>query len=518
MDLLFRDDSTKKVTVLSEETAKDLALDEIIALMTGEQEERQIIRKLMIALPSDTDDSVFRQEIIRDILSNRNLYNDLRGILDKIKVLGYYGGSRKALRDKNYTLFSLLEDVRELSLYVETVEGLYKCLGESNITSRGLISLRNEIGRIAEDDEFNKLKPDIRKIEEDLSNVKGAVVGVNFTADLNVAEVMTVEFVPYEIKSEYGIVNMLTASQRRSDQSGNIDPLMAGLAPKLEKHLKKHYKDIRKILSECIDQDTRFITEMYEGFLFYLSAVNMAHKLQERGYEFTFPTLQRSSGYRLMIRDFYNVRLAVMRQENIVRNDFVFTDKEKIFILTGPNRGGKTIAEQGLGIVSLMASLGMFVTAGECSGIPFGYILTHFPIDENLTINYGRLGEEAVRIKEIVKSSDENTLILFNETFSTTSETDALYLSMDLLHVLKSRGSGVIFNTHIHELAARIPDMDRWDGMSDIVSIVMEIKDNVNTFKIKRSAPDTTSYARNIALKYGITYEQMMEDNIIKAS
>ena len=71
-----------------------------------------------------------------------------------------------------------------------------------------------------------------------------------------------------------------------------------------------------------------------------------------------------------------------------------------------------------------MMSLGMFVTADSCIGLPFCNILTHFPIDENLTINYGRLGEEAVRIKEIVKASDENSLILFNETFSTTSASD----------------------------------------------------------------------------------------------
>ena len=53
--------------------------------------------------------------------------------------------------------------------------------------------------------------------------------------------------------------------------------------------------------------------------------------------------------------------------------------------------------------------------------------------------------------------------------------------------------------------------MNEWEGDSRIVSIVMEIKDNQNTFKIKRSDPDTSSYAKNIAEKYGITYDQMKE-------
>ncbi|MDO4421930.1 MAG: hypothetical protein Q4C15_07810 [Eubacteriales bacterium] len=138
-------------------------------------------------------------------------------------------------------------------------------------------------------------------------------------------------------------------------------------------------------------------------------------------------------------------------------------------------------------------------------------MLTHFPIDENLTINYGRLGEEAVRIKEMVKEADDNTLLLFNESFSTTSSADALYLAKDLIHILKEKGSYVIFNTHIHELATDIPEMNEWEGRGKIVSIVMEMKDNKSTFKVKRSEPDTSSYARNIAEKYGITYEQMKE-------
>lgn len=158
-----------------------------------------------------------------------------------------------------------------------------------------------------------------------------------------------------------------------------------------------------------------------------------------------------------------------------------------------------------------MASLGMFVTADSFKGLPFKNILTHFPIDENLTINYGRLGEEAIRIKEIVKESDRETLILFNETFSTTSSADALFLAKDLIRILKEKGSYVIFNTHIHELAAAIPEMNAWEGESSVVSIVMEMKDNKNTFKVRRSDPDTSSYARNIAEKYGITYEQMKE-------
>ena len=53
--------------------------------------------------------------------------------------------------------------------------------------------------------------------------------------------------------------------------------------------------------------------------------------------------------------------------------------------------------------------------------------------------------------------------------------------------------------------------MNKWDGEGDVVSLVMEIVDNVNTYKVLHKDPDTSSFAKNIALKYGVTYEQLLK-------
>ena len=511
MDILFSEGSQKQTTQLSEETIKDIALYEIINQMSTDALELKILQKIMTAIPCDWADMMFRQNIIKDLFENQELCNKLNTILAQINILKDYGGFRKVQMDKDYSLYSLLQELRELVVYVNIVEDLYNALLENEITSQGLISLRNYLEKIVKDEKFCVAKKDITVMHENLSNVRGALIGINFTPDLNIENVSAVEFVPHRIRSNYTLADIAVGSKLSSALHFQRidDPLLVGLAPKLEKHLKKHYYEIKKTLSKYIDYDSSFITEMYEGLTFYIKSAEFGHKLKNKGYEFCFPQIKQDTNNKLTATDFYNIRLAVSDEENIVKNDFAFTKQEHLFILTGPNRGGKTIVEQALGLISVMMSLGMFVTAKTCTGLPFKNILTHFPIDENLTINYGRLGEEAVRIKEIVKLADKNTLILFNETFSTTSSADALYLSMDLLHVLKDKGSSVIFNTHIHELVDKVPDMNKWDGEGNITSLVMEIKDNVNTFKLKQGIPDTGSYAYNIALKYGITYEQM---------
>ena len=514
MDVLFSKGSSKKTSQLPVNTIKDIALDELIDHMGGDADERAVIKKIMSQTPSDPEDMIFRQNILKDLIDNEDLCTSMSDILAQIKTLKLFGGMRKAANDRDTSLYTLIQTLRELMVYIDVIENLYSELISSSISSEGLTGLRDHLESVIKDEKFAEAKSDIRLMHEDLSNVRAAVIGVNFTPDFDIERVSTIEFVPYGLRSKYTIMDVAAAT-KISTPSHRVryeDALLAAMAPKMEKHLKSHFFEIKRTLTKYTGYDSSFLVEMYEGLVFYLRSAKLARRLKDKGYEITFPEIKAASENKISVKGFYNIRLAFKNETDIVKNDFAFTSDERIFILTGPNRGGKTIVEQALGLISVMTSLGMFVTADKCTGLPFGSILTHFPIDENLTINYGRLGEEAVRIKEIVKSSGNNTLILFNETFSTTSASDGLYLSKDLIRILKEKGAYVIFNTHIHDLAKQIPEMNDWTGQGSITSLVMERKDEKNTFILKRAEPDSSSYARDIAEKYGITYAQMKEE------
>ncbi len=526
MDILFAVNSKKNVVILKKETIKDLAIWEVVDNIASRESEKIIIRDIFTKIPTDLEDIRYRQEILRDFLENDVLTDELTQALGQIKTLKDYAGMKPAMMKQDNSLYVLLEKLRELSVYISVSENIVKCLKKHKTESVGLRHILEQMDRVVSDENFELAKNDINQMLEELSGVRGAMVGVNFTPDLDIEQVSVVEFFPCRIRSKYKFAEF-AASMGNVINAGNssgfpggpqantrvIDPLLVAMTPHIEKHLKRHFSRIKNIMEKYIKLDTTFITQLYEGFIFYLAMAKFGRKLRSLGYEICMPELTEQNR-TFNIKDLYNVRLVFAHEKNIVKNDFSFSPKENMYILTGPNRGGKTIIEQALGIISVMTSIGSFVTASSCVGRPFTNILTHFPIDENLTINYGRLGEEAVRIKEIVAEADDRTLILFNETYSTTSATDGLYLSMDLLRLLKELGTSVIFNTHIHELAKSIEEMNKWEGESDVVSIVMEIVNNVNTFRIKRSEPELKSYAKNIAEKYEITYEQMKRNKL----
>ena len=68
-------------------------------------------------------------------------------------------------------------------------------------------------------------------------------------------------------------------------------------------------------------------------------------------------------------KDIYNLKLAINKvggeEIDIITNDIDFDDRYRIFILTGPNRGGKTIFTQAVGLAVLMAQWGVSVPASS---------------------------------------------------------------------------------------------------------------------------------------------------------
>ena len=82
-------------------------------------------------------------------------------------------------------------------------------------------------------------------------------------------------------------------------------------------------------------------------------------------------------------------------------------------------------------------------------------------------------------------------------------------------------GTRTIFNTHMHELAHDLDKLNSsTEGTSRVQSLITGVDKGVRSFKVSIAPPQGVSYARDIAVKYGVTFEQIKEsiDNAPKAS
>jgi DNA mismatch repair ATPase MutS len=124
-------------------------------------------------------------------------------------------------------------------------------------------------------------------------------------------------------------------------------------------------------------------------------------------------------------------------------------------------------------------------------------------------MDLGRFGEECVRFKNIYSECTKDSLILLNETFSTTSFEEGFYIAKDSVRALLKKGARTIYNTHMHKLAAEINELNNDDNEVKASSIVMKSDNGKRSFKVEINAPEGMSYAKDIAEKYGVTFEML---------
>lgn len=211
----------------------------------------------------------------------------------------------------------------------------------------------------------------------------------------------------------------------------------------------------------------------------------------------------------------YNLKLAtvaVKEQETIITNDLDFDRQHLVYILTGANRGGKTTITQAIGLLFVLAQGGIFVPGDSFTFHPVDCIFTHFPADEDKTMDLGRLGEECKRFREIYSACTKNSLLLLNETFSTTSFEEGYFIAKDAVKAVLTKGIRTIYNTHMHKLAYDIEELNSSGNSVKAVSLIVKADGGNRSFKVEIAPPEGMSYANDIARKYGVTYEMLIQD------
>ena len=251
---------------------------------------------------------------------------------------------------------------------------------------------------------------------------------------------------------------------------------------------------------------------------FVLKATEALNLLSDRGCPLTYPKLTDNRERRFEAMGLCNPIVSVKLDVPVVPNDFKFDENGTIYVLTGPNRGGKSVITCAVGCAFAMTGLGLPVPAEKCVISPTDFIFTHFPQGSDDTIDKGRLGEECSRLEGIFDTITNESLVLLDESFSSTGAYEASVIAGEVICGFAAVGCRGIFSTHLHDLAARTDELNaRCEGMNavKIDNLVAEVSGGERSFRILRKSPDGKSYAADIAKKYGLSFD-VIKDKIGK--
>ncbi|MGX1808467.1 MutS-related protein [Nocardia sp. NPDC055321] len=189
--------------------------------------------------------------------------------------------------------------------------------------------------------------------------------------------------------------------------------------------------------------------------------------------------------------------------ESVVRNDFHLTGPERILVVTGPNQGGKTTFARMFGQLVYFAALGCPVPAAAAR-LPLPDRLTsHFERAEQASDTDGRLLAELERVRDTLERSTADSVIILNESFSSTSTADGVRIGADVLERIIARGSIALWVTFFDELAHAGPET------VSMVAATDPEDSSRRTFRIVRRPADGNAHAVVLAERYGLTYDRV---------
>ncbi len=524
---LLSPDADSRSFTISEGTANDLSLDFLAERLAHDREEQGKLRRMLMDMPAEASVITYRQEIYRDLKQFPEVCAGLQEIFDAMQ---FYTMDDTSRAYEKSSIWELVNRMRSLQNYVSSVSALRSLLQNISFSSLGMRTLREYIENIHTQSGFAELAEDMEMLGDDLDGIHSITLGVNLGSEFYPDEVGILSLNNYRF-GERGLLERFlhfhkkqnpddreltpfTMIMHQKNPSANEHPLMNNLTRIIEQMLPSVTRKLQRVLKKYTDISGTALAKRGDELMFYLRFLELEQQLTAGGFPCCMPEI---SGTATRLSDFYNVKLALCRMEGTVENEIVlnnlqFTKDQNIMILTGPNRGGKTILTQGAGLALLLFQHGVCVPCRRAEIRPCDGIYTHFPADENQTVTLGRLGEESERFSRICETATASSLLLFNESFATTSHSESLYIAEDVVRYLCCLGARTIFNTHMHELAEHADSLTCERAVCGAASVVMGKRDTKDAYRIRYEKPDGKSSAHEIARQYGITLEQLMEN------
>ena len=195
-------------------------------------------------------------------------------------------------------------------------------------------------------------------------------------------------------------------------------------------------------------------------------------------------------------------------------NDLEFDENGSIYILSGANSGGKTVFEKSAAVCQALFHLGLFVPAEYAELSPCSQLLLSFSTFDKGSVK-SRFTEECEKISHIMQLADEYSILLLDEAFSGTASTEAAAIASEVIKAMSAKGCRSIFVTHIHELVTLPDEINSSDiCVSKLDNLTVEVDENngKRLYKVIRTRPDGRSRASDVARKYGLSFDELMQN------
>jgi len=481
---------------------RDLNLDQIIDEAVIFKKEFDIKKFFYMPL-YDEKSIVYRQEILRD-LQKDDFYHRVDEFAHKMLEIKNQQRTINSLEYKEFKNGLFLQMALD---YCEAISTFVKDLKSANLHSRGFLLFYDYLQAYLDCDEYKSLYNDAQKLKTKLASVSYIVGidGLTFKVkkyDNEINYVREIEKVFHKFEQDE-----VSAQNCKFDKNSGINHVNA----KILEFVAKLYPLIFSNLENFTQKYNGFVKNDFLLFAneveFYISYIAYISKIKSSTLAFCYPKMSIQSK-NIDVLDGFDISLAYSfssTKKTIVTNNYYMKNRERIMVVSGANQGGKSTFARAFGQISYLSKLGLLVPARRAKLFLFDNIFTHFEKEEDISTLHSKLEVDLVRVHDIFDKATKRSLIILNEIFSSTSLQDAIFLSKKTMKKIDRLDLLCIWVTFIEKI----------NNMSDkTVSMISDIdKANIEhrTYKIVRKEADGLAYAKSIATKYHLNYEQILQ-------
>ncbi len=502
--LLYRDAARQQAGNRPDRSmVSDLNLDQVVAAVAGDREERELIARVLDEQVRDADAIRYRHEVFQD-LEDAGLARaaaQFCGQMREVRVhLDQLAKMHSAREREGWFLDAA-------AIYCDAVRALAADLDARAITSRGLRAFRDYLAGYAASTGFTRLAADTAGRQSDLAaityqvRIKGLRVEVSrYEGEPDYSAEIQETFERFQ----QGAVKDYRVTYRTWPGMTHVGAQIAELVARL------FPAEFGALTGYCLEHSgfvDPVIREFDRELQFYLAYLEYIGPLRSAGLAFCYPRLAAGSK-EISARDTFDLALAARltaQGKPVVTNDFRLSGRERVIVVSGPNQGGKTTFARTFGQLHHLAAVGCPVPGRAARLFMYDRIFTHFEREEDLADLTGKLEDDLLRIQKALLAATPDSIVIMNEIFTSTTVADARFLGEKVLAKVTGLDLLCVYVTFIDELASFGPTV------VSMTSTIVPGNPAERTFKVVRGPADGLAYALTIARKHRVTYQQLKE-------
>lgn len=221
------------------------------------------------------------------------------------------------------------------------------------------------------------------------------------------------------------------------------------------------------------------------------------------------PILNDGTSHRIVGGRHPTVKLGLEEQgRSFVSNDCFLGEKERIWLITGPNMAGKSTFLRQNALITILAQVGSYVPAAYAEIGIVDQIFSRIGAADDLFRDQSTFMVEMLETAAILKQASPHSFVIMDEVGRGTTPEDGTAVSYACLHHLHYHNqSRTLFATHFHSLA----DMtSQFEHLERYCTDVKEMDSGAFSFVHRlRKGVNRESHALKVAQLAGLPQESL---------